>query len=273
MPRAAVGEPMCRLGASLWYAGAPAAREAVRDNLRHVLGREPRPGEVREVFFNGALNYWDVLLIPSLSKPRLFELVRLHGKEHIDAARAAGRGVILAGAHLSSVSLVGQMVPALGYPTLSILEPIQPPRLYDFFTRRREALGGRMLPATSFVVREMLAALKRNEVVGVVSDRDLRGTGVLVRFFDAPARFPDGLAALALRSGAPMLPSVAVRRADGTFEAIIEPPLPVPSTGNPKQDALALTQALAGRLEYHIAKHPEQWTVFQRRWSEGFARE
>jgi KDO2-lipid IV(A) lauroyltransferase len=94
-----------------------------------------------------------------------------------------------------------------------------------------------------------------------------------VQFFDAPTRFPDGLPALSVRTGAPILPSIAVRHPNGKLEAIIEPPLPIPASGDTKRDVLELTQAMARRLEYHIANHPEQWTVFQKRWPADAARE
>ncbi len=234
--------------------------------MRHVLGREPTPRQVRAVFVHGALNYWDTFALARLQSHDVRALVHMDGREHIDAALAAGRGVILAGAHLGSIAFVGQIVPALGYPMVGLLEQIKPAWLYDFFARERQRLGMRLFPATASAVRELLAALQRNEVLGLVTDRDVTGTGPFVRFFDAPARFADGPAALSLRTGAPILPSVAIRRPDGGFRAVIEAPLQFEPSGDRKRDAVALTQAVAGRLEYHIANHPEQWTVFQRRW-------
>jgi phosphatidylinositol dimannoside acyltransferase len=261
-----VGEPVSSVVGTLWYAVAPSARAAVRDNLRHVLGHEPSSRLVRAVFFHGALNYWDLLTIPRFNRQQLLRLCTMRGQENIDNALAAGRGVILAGAHLSSVSLVGQIVPAHGYTAVGLLEPIESRRLFDFFARRRKGLGLRMLPASVGALRELLAALRRNEVVAVIADRDMTGSGPYVQFFDAPTRFPDGLAALSVRTGAPILPSVAVRLDDGTYEGLIGAPIPIPRTGDPKRDTLALTRAMARRLEYHIANHPEQWTVFQKRW-------
>jgi lauroyl/myristoyl acyltransferase len=266
IPRVAVGEPVCRAVGTLWYASAPATRAAVRDNLRHVLGGEPSAQMVREVFVHGTLNYWDTLAITRLSDQQLRELVTLEGAEHIDAALAQGRGAILAGAHLGSIALVGQIIPALGYPTIGLLEPIKPRQVYDFFANQRQRFGMRLMPASTAAVRELLAALRRNEVLGLVTDRDIFESGPLVQFFDAPTQFADGPAALALRTGAALLPSVGIRRPDGSFVAIIEPPLSLPDTGDRKRDVVDLTQAVAKRLEYHIAHHPEQWTVFQKRW-------
>jgi phosphatidylinositol dimannoside acyltransferase len=99
-----------------------------------------------------------------------------------------------------------------------------------------------------------------------VTDRDVTGTGPRVRFFDAEAQFPDGAAALAVRTGAMLLTGACVRKGGGRFDAWVEPLPEVPLTGDTRQDVLAITQAIARRLEYYVANHPEQWTVFQRRW-------
>ncbi|HEY3063879.1 MAG TPA: lysophospholipid acyltransferase family protein [Chloroflexota bacterium] len=272
IPRAAV-EPICRVVGSVWFAAAPAARAAVRANLYHVLGHAPSTSLVHAVFVSGALNYWDVLALRHMSRAQLTRLVSIRGREHIDAALAAGHGVILAGAHLSSVSLVGQIMLALGYTMVSMVEPIEPRRVFDFFASSRAGFGLRVLPVSAAALRELLGALRRNEMVGVITDRDITGSGPFVDFFDAPTRFPDGLPALSVRTGAPILPSIAVRLPNGTFVAVIEPPLAIPHTGDKKRDVLLLTQAMAGRLQYHVANHPEQWTVFQPRWPAGAARE
>jgi KDO2-lipid IV(A) lauroyltransferase len=149
---------------------------------------------------------------------------------------------------------------------VALVEPIEPPEVFDFFTRQRAAFGGRLLPATPSSLRELLASLRRNELVGLVTDRDVTGTGLEIDFFGAPTRFADGAAALSIRTGAPILPAVAVRRAGGKFEGWIEPPLPMPATSDTKVAVRDLTQAVAHRLEYYVANHPEQWTVFQTRW-------
>lgn len=263
-----MGERLCRVAGSLWYLSAPAARAAVRDNLRHILRREPSWREVMTVFHHGAFNHWDTLAIPRFTLARVRDLVDVRGAEHIPAALAQGRGLVCATAHLGSVSFVGQILPALGYSVVCLVEPLEPPELLEFFTRSRQGLGARMLPLGRSALRELLLALRRNEAVALVTDRNVTASGPTVEFFDARTRFPDGVGALAVRTGAPILIAVATRRADGRFDALFEPLPAVALTGDSKTDVLLLTQAVAKRLEYHIANHPEQWTVFQNRWAE-----
>jgi lauroyl/myristoyl acyltransferase len=240
----------------------------VRDNLGHVFGREPTRAEVVQVFHHGALNYWDTIALAHFTPEQLVHLVDLHGLEHVDRAREGGRGVICAGAHLGSVALVAQVLPALGYPLTGVIEPFEPVEVFDFFSRQRQLHGTRLLPAGSAAVRELLLALRRNELVGLVTDRDVSGSGPIIPFFDSPTRFPDGAGWLSVKTGAPILIAVAVRKAKGRFDAWFEPLPEVERSGDTKTDVLRVTRAVAHRLQYYVANHPEQWTVFQRRWPE-----
>ena len=212
------------------------------------------------------LNYWETLAISGLTRAELLQVVRLHGHEHLDAARSNGRGAILVGAHLGSLALAAQVVPAHGYPVVGLLEPVQPPELFDLLARQRGAFGMRLLPIGPAALRELVTALRRNEIVALVVDRDVTGSGPILEFFGAPTHVADGAAALSVRTGAPILPGVGIRRADGTFDAVIEAALPKPTAGDPKRDVLELTRAVIQRLEYHIRSRPLEWTVFQKRW-------
>ncbi len=259
-------EPVCRLVGDLWYLGAPAARAAVRANLTHVLGRPPSPRRVREVFRQGVLNYWDTLAISDLGPRGIGRLVTVTGTEHLDQALARGHGAILVGAHIGSIALATQALAVRGYRITGVVERMRQPELLRFWLEKRRALGVNVVAADPAVARLLLATLRRNEIVALVTDRDVVGTGPVVGFFGVATTFPDGAAALSLRTGAPVLPAVAARRPDGTFAGRIEPPLAPPGAGKAREDVRGLTQAIAERLEYHIRSYPEQWTVFQPRW-------
>lgn len=268
LPRETYADPICRLVGAVWYLSRPDSVAAVRDNLCHVLGRPPSRALVASVFRHGAFNYWDTLALSHFTYDQLLDMVDLHGFEQLDRAREAGHGVICAGAHLGSVALVAQVLPALGYPVTGVIEQFEPVEVFNFFAAQRQVLGTRLLPAGAAAAREMLLALRKNEVVGLVTDRDVAGTGPMVRFFDAPTRFPDGAAWLSVRTGAPILTAITVRKAGGRFDAWLEPLPEIERTGNRRQDIPRITQAVAERLQYYVASHPEQWTVFQRRWPE-----
>ncbi|MBI2755277.1 MAG: lysophospholipid acyltransferase family protein [Chloroflexi bacterium] len=249
-----------------WFAAAPASRAAVRANLRVVRGREPRPGQVAAVFVAGARNYWDTLALSHLTSAAVDSLIESSGWEHLDHALAQGRGVVMVGAHIGSTAMAAQLIAGRGYPVTAVLEPIQPPELYELFTRLRSALGVRYVPVGGLAARQLLATLKRNEIVGLISDRDVLGTGPTVAFCGAATTFPDGAAVLSLRTGAPILFGIAWRLPSGRFRGVVEPLREVPRVGDTHADARAITQAVADHLGYYVRRHAEQWTVFQRRW-------
>lgn len=261
-----LADRLCVLAGLAWHAAAPAARAAVRSNLRQLLQREPTPREVKAVFVYGALNYWDTFGLPHLQPQEVVDLVEAEGWQHLEAALAAGKGAIVVTAHLSSAALLSNLIAAQGYRVMSVVEPVQPPELFQAITGMRAQYGMRLFPLGPVAAREMLGALRRNEVVGLLADRDVLGTGPVVDFCGAPTTFPDGPATLALRTGAALLIAVGWRLPDGRFRGVIEPPLQVRRSGQAREDVRALTAAVAQRLGYHVAAHAVQWTVFQPRW-------
>lgn len=241
-------------------------RRAVRANLSHVFGRPPPWRTVRQVFRHGSRNYYDTFTIPTLRPAALLDLVRVTDWQPLERALREGRGAIMVGGHISSVALAGQVIAAAGYPITSVAERVEPPELDDLLHRLRSAGGIRMLVLGPDTMRELLAALRRKEVVGLVMDRDVAGTGVEVPFFGAPASLPGGAALLALRTGAPILPAVAYRTPDQRFRGEVQPPVPVERGGSLPESVRLTTARIAERFEQIVGAHPEQWTVFQTLW-------
>ena len=254
-----------RIG-DLWYLGHRAGRRAVAANLTRVLGHPPSESMVRRVFRHGARNYYDTLIIPRLGRDELLALVEVDDWSSLEQALQGGRGAIIIGAHLSSVALAGQTVAARGYQVTSVAERMEPPELNALLLRLRSAGGIRVLPLSRQLGTELLATLRRNEVVGLVMDRDVAGTGVLVDFFGAPAMLPSGAALLALRSGAPILPAAAVRAESGRFRGWFAPAIDVCRGNDARESVRLTTQRIARGLELLIGPNAEQWTVFQPLW-------
>jgi KDO2-lipid IV(A) lauroyltransferase len=255
-----LGDLACLLAAS--------ARRAVKSNLKQVLGADSpvTTGLVRAVFRSGARNYYETLRVPHLSTRQLEERLTMSGWEHLDAALQAGRGAILVSAHLSGVVLGSQIITARGYPVVSIMEPVRPPALFALLARARAHGGIRLLPLSGDSTRELLAALRRNEVVALVADRDIGHSCVDVPFFGRPARVPAGPALLSLRTGAPLLVGATAHQGQGRYCGVIEPPLAIQHAGNLHTDLVALTRRMVERFEYHIGRNPAEWTVFQPIW-------
>jgi KDO2-lipid IV(A) lauroyltransferase len=248
------------------YAASSGARIAVRDNLRHVLRRGPSAREIAAVFQHGCRNYYDTFIIQDLTPGELLDLVHVPSWEPLESALAAGRGAIVAGVHLSSVALTGQVFAARGYRVTAPTERVEPPELNELLVRARSAGGVHIVTLSRDLTRELLATLNRNELVGLVMDRDIAGTGVPVKFFDATASIPSGAALLAIRTGAPIVPAAAVRTPLNRFAGFIDEPIHAEREGDLRSRVARTTEMVARRLERLIAAHPLQWTVFQPFW-------
>jgi KDO2-lipid IV(A) lauroyltransferase len=189
------------------------------------------------------------------------------GDEQIAAGIEAGTGVILALPHLGGWEWAGRWVAEQGWPITVVVEPLEPPELFEWFVSYRRSLGMNVVPLGPDAARAVLKAVKDNHVVCLLCDRDLQGGGVEVDFFGERTTLPAGPAFLALRTGAPLLPTAVyfTSERDG-HHAIIRPAPPLPATGSFRDDVASLTQTLAHELEWLIRRAPEQWHLFQPNW-------
>lgn len=251
------------------YLAARRARQAVQRNLAVALPglseRARRRIAVR-VFVHGAWSYVELLCISSVHPEQLARSFPGDGWEHVGAATEAGRGIIMVTAHLGAPSLAGQLVVLHGVPTTVAVERLNPPALHDLVARYRGALGMRSVPAGFRAARELVSTLRRNEVVGIVCDRDVAGSGEVLCFFGRPTRIPTAAAVLALRTGAAVLPAVAYRARPFAGVGHIEPPVEMPRTGDAAADVREGTRRIIARMESWIRAHPEQWVVFTDVW-------
>ncbi|MEL6889990.1 MAG: phosphatidylinositol mannoside acyltransferase [Actinomycetota bacterium] len=187
---------------------------------------------------------------------------------HITGALAAGNGCILALPHLGGWEWAGRWIADQGHPITVVVEQIEPPELFDWFVNLRSELGMHVVPLGPTAGGEVVAALRRNEIVCLLSDRDIQRTGPTVEFFGEETTLPGGAATVALRTGAPILPT-AVYFADGVDQhhAWVRPPLTVDRRAKRlREDVHRITQQLATELERLIRRAPSQWHMFQPNW-------
>jgi lauroyl/myristoyl acyltransferase len=264
-----------RAGGRAFYRLDAGRRQALRANLRHVLGPALSPAELETVVRRGFATYgryWvEAFRLEDLPAAEIRRRLTLEGREHLDAAVAAGRGTIFASPHLGNWDAGGAWLAASGYPATAVVERLRPAELYERFAAYRRALGLELLPLDdgSETMRGVLRALRAGRVVGLVCDRDLTGGGLPVRLFGAATVMPGGPASLALRTGATLLPCAVYQdRRRGHWHAVIRPPLRPEPSGDSRADVQALTQRLADEFERLVARAPDQWHVLSHHWRE-----
>ena len=266
-----VAYPVLDAAGDVLYRASPGARRAVLANLARTMARQTprrRARAARLVFRHVLRNYYDTFRTPAMSDAEIAAFVPIAGAEHVERALAHGRGVIVVTAHVSSLVVGAQALAQRFGGATVVVEPLDSPELLDLMVRVRGSHHLRMVPLGPRLAVELAAALRRNELVFLAVDRDFGAASLPVPFFGAPAPIPTGAALLAPRTGAMVLSAFVSRRADGRLQGVVDPPIAITPTGNLWADVARITAAVAGRLEYHIGRHPEQWTVLQRVWGD-----
>lgn len=261
----------------IWYRAAPARAGQARRNLARVaeeLDRR-RQGSPRvraaahdaralerlvvSAFRHDARYYLEVLRVSTLT-PAVFERrVVIETPEAVEAAFAGGP-VIFVSAHLGPIELPGlYLAHRSGRTFVAPMETVDDPPLQAWFERTRGSLGVRIVGLRA-ARRELAAALKAGEPIGIVADRDIAGGGLPIQLFGAPAPLPIGPALVAIESGAPLY-AVGVRRLDGDRVAGRLLPVPVATNGSRRERIAATLAAMAEAFESLITDAPEQWSA------------
>jgi lauroyl/myristoyl acyltransferase len=266
-----LGYALAVLVARFAFVFARRARVALERNLEIAMPELP-PDQIRQVawrnFRNHSKAYADLMRLPVARVEDLRSLLKVTGVEHLEAARARGRGVLVVSAHMGSWEVVAAIWSATVAPVSLFAEELEPQELYEWYRCTRARLGISVLPITRAGLRQVLQALDNQEMVVTAIDRDVLGTGIIIDFFGRPASIPEGPAAIALRKGTPLLPVTVYRLPDDTFQAVGYPPIFADPTGDRPADIRRVTGELVRRLEKLIRDHPEQWHVPHRIWNE-----
>jgi phosphatidylinositol dimannoside acyltransferase len=234
-------------------------------------GVEPSPELVRRWSrrtFDSYARYWcDGARLPYETEAGVRSRWQLlEGHDHLRAAIALGRGVVMALPHVGSWEWGGYWLGLEGTPMTAVVERLEPEKLFEWFVGQRTAMGLTAVPLGEGSSSALLRALKKNQIAGLVSDRDMVGNGVEVEFFGERTTLPGGAATLALRTGAPLLPVVVYSGPGNWHTGIVHAPLDTARRGSLREDVARVTQDLATTFEYDIRAHPEQWHLYQPNW-------
>jgi phosphatidylinositol dimannoside acyltransferase len=248
-------------GGTAWFWLSGAQRNAALDNYAAALGRERSDPEVARVARSAFQNYgrmlMDFLLLGSLTPQELMARMSVDGLEHLDAALARGKGVIMATPHMGSWDMAGSYAGALGYRISAVAERF-PGSLNEAVVATRQRFGLNVIMLGRSAVRGITEALQANGGVALLCDLE-QGPGLTVSFFGRRATVPGGPAAFALKTGASLVPACQYASAPGRYHVHLDPPLAV-REGDTKE---SLMQAVIKRFEDFIKERPDQWYAFR----------
>jgi len=193
--------------------------------------------------------------------------IRYEGLEHFLAAEARGNGVLILTGHLGAWELSSFYHSLMGHPMGMVIRRLDNRRLDAFVNRIRCLHGNRVLHKDDFA-RGLLTAMRAGESVGILMDTNMTPPqGVFVDFFGVPACTASGLARVALKTGAAVVPGFLLWEAsEGRYVLHFGEPIEIEATGDAESDIVALTQRCTGVIEAWIRRYPGQWLWIHRRW-------
>jgi KDO2-lipid IV(A) lauroyltransferase len=208
----------------------------------------------------------DILWMEGRPVAELLEHSDAEGVEHLQAARAAGRGVICPTGHFGNWEFQGVAAGPLVGPFSVIARPLDNPALDRRLVAFRTSAGTRVIYKQK-ALAQVLKTLREGGVVAILIDQNVQETdGVFVRFFGRPACTTTVAAALALKTGCAIVPVRCPMGRDGRYRMIFGPPVEWNGSGRRDEDIVALTQRLTSMIEGWVRGAPEQWLWLHRRW-------
>lgn len=229
--------------------------------------RGERKRILRGVFTSFGRQAAEVCLFPRYTRQNVSKVVVYDGFENFERAFAQGKGVLFLTAHLGGWEISAFAHSLQGHPLHVVMRPLDNVYL-DRLTRQYRTMHGNSMVDKDDFVRGLLSAMKAGEMVGILMDTNMTPPqGVFVDFFGIPACTASGLARIALRTDAAVVPGFTIwdpvlRKYRLRFDA----PVKLIRTGDDDADAVANTALFTKVIEDYVRKYPDQWLWVHRRW-------
>ncbi len=221
----------------------------------------------KKVFHQMALSAVDAVTLFRITDDQLNDLVTVEGLEHFDAAYKQGKGLVVVTGHIGCWEFIPAWFSRQGYKVSVIGKRVYDPRLDRLLVRLRSGQGVNIIDRDSGA-KDALRDLRNGHAVGILIDQDTRVASIDVEFFGHTASTPMGAAALAEKTGAPVIPLAIFRQPDGKYLLSVKPAIAFDQTLNKEDRIKAMVQEQTRQLEEFIRRDITQWVWMHLRWKE-----
>lgn len=264
-----VSHAACRVLGYLWYHLDAKHRNIAHANLKQAFGGERTANETTQLAIRSFQQMIGVLFeLAWYSRMQLADLPEnfsVRGLNHLHGAMADGHGVLALTAHMGNWELLTAGAALGRFPIHVVYRPLDFRPLDHVVTGLRARFGANMIPAAR-AMRKILRALRHGDVVGILMDQNVDWyEGIFVDFFNKPACTNKGMAILALKTKAPVVPVFLIRES-GRFVVEFQQALPLIDTGDTSHDIEANTAQYNQAIEAAIRRYPDQWFWVHQRW-------
>jgi KDO2-lipid IV(A) lauroyltransferase len=269
MPRAAARSAGAGIG-RLAFACLPRLRRVGMTNLALAFpnaDRRERERILRAMFRSLGWQLAEFCQMPGYDLAEASRFIRYEGLENYLRAKQGGKGVLVLSGHIGAWELSSFFHSLAGHPMSMVIRRLDNPLVDQFVNHIRCLHGNRVLNKDEFA-RGLIAAMRAGDTMGVLMDTNMTPPqGVFVDFFGHAACTASGVARVAARTGAAVVPGYLVWEQDeGRYVLHFLPQIQLQKTGDVERDAVANTQEFTSALERIIRQYPEQWLWVHRRW-------
>ena len=267
LPLPAVRAAGAMLGRVIYYVDRFHRRIAL-SNLAMALpskSADERRAVVQRVFAHFGSVLLELLKVGTMDDREILDRIEAEGEERVRQAHAQGRGVLLFTGHFGYWE-IGAIALAMRVQPMAVMaRPLDNPHLHTRLERIRTRSGNSVIYRQG-AIRKVLQELAANRAVAILIDQHLHTPdAVSVDFFSRPAATTNALAAVALRTGAPVIPAFALPLPNGRYRLVYEHAVEPPASDS--EDAVReFTQRCTDVLEMYIRRHPDLWLWMHRRW-------
>ena len=268
LPQGAARPFGAALGQLLWSAGM--RRGTTLDNLALAFpqlsaGERRRLGSRCYRHFGAMLS--DTIVTSRIDPVEFCRRLTLRGWDHLDAADAEGRGVLVFGGHTGNWEVAARALGLYRAPYHIVVRPFNNPLVYRYMEQDRARYGIREVPKRG-AARQLFRVLREGGRAGLAMDQRVRRDqgGIEVPFFGHPALATPLPASMSLRTGAPAVPIFGWPQPGGGYLVEVHPPIHPPAGAEGDEAVAELTARYLAVLEREIRGRPEQWLWPHRRW-------
>ena len=204
--------------------------------------------------------------MPRYQRATLARMIDYQGLEHYERASAKGRGVLVLTGHLGAWELSSFFHSIMGHPMGMVIRRLDNPLIDRYVNQIRCMHGNRVLPKDDFA-RSLLSEMKAGRTVGILMDTNMTPPqGAFVPFFGVPACTGSGLARVARKTGAAVLPGFLLEEPGCRYRLHFGEEIVLDVTSDSERDAITNTARFTAVIERYVRQYPEQWLWMHRRW-------
>ncbi|MBS1114074.1 MAG: lipid biosynthesis acyltransferase [Nitrospirae bacterium] len=258
------------LGLLLFYLWGSRRRIAIENlgktvSVHAIIITQPVETIIRNNFKNLGRSLAEVIKIYYGLGQKIFDVVHIEGIEHLDVARAKGKGVLLITGHCGNWELLALSSSARHSPISIVARPVNNPYINTFVKRARKKYGNRVIDKKG-ALKPVMQGLKRNECIGILMDQAvIPEEGYVIDFLGRGAWTTKMPALIARKTGAAVIPAFIHRENDG-HRIRLYPEIELSADNDKEKALIADTERFSGFIEGYIGEHPAEWLWIHRRW-------